>query len=140
MMIVRMRRLLAAGIVYLVGMAIVLVIKPQFMFNSNGDWKEFGVGRNPATHTIIPVWLFAVLWALVSYLLVSLIFLAYRIPSTAELEPVIDEMPIVKPKRGRAKLNAVEIPDGYYVINAQATNEAGGVPKYIYLGKGLPED
>ena len=110
------------------------------MFNSNGDWKEFGIGRNPATHTIIPVWLFAVLWALLSYLLVSLIFLAYKIPSTAELEPVVDETPIVKPKRGRAKMSAVEIPDGYYVINAQATNETGGVPKYIYLGKGLPED
>ena len=48
--------------------------------------------------------------------------------------------PVLKPKRGRAKLNAVEIPDGYYMLNARATEEAGGVPKYIYLGKGLEEN
>ena len=139
---IRMRRLLAAGIVYLVGMAIVLIVKPTLMFNSNGDWKEFGIGRNPATHTILPVWLFAVLWALLSYLLVCLLFIAYKIPSnslsinTTEVETVVP----TKPKRGRSKPDAIEIPDGYYVINAKATNEAGGVPKYIYLGKGLPED
>ncbi len=109
------------------------------MFNSNGDWKEFGIGRNPATHTILPVWLFAVVWALLSYLLVSLIFLAYKIPSQ---QPNIEEppTPALKPKKGRTKLNAVEIPDGYYMLNAKATEEAGGVPKYIYLGKGLDED
>lgn len=124
----------------MVGMATVLLIKPSFMFNSNGDWKEFGVGRNPATHTVLPVWLFAVLWALLSYVLVSLIFIAYKIPSSSVDIEVTDEPVVLKPKRGRQKLNAVEIPDGYYVLNAKATNEAGGVPKYIYLGKGLPED
>jgi hypothetical protein len=134
-----MRRLLVAGIVYLVGMATVLVLKPSFMFNSNGDWKEFGIGRNPATHTMLPVWLFAVIWALLSYLIVSLVFLAYKIPVQ---QTIIEEppTPVLKPKRGRTKLNAVEIPDGYYMLNAKATEEAGGVPKYIYLGKGLDED
>ena len=138
----RMRRLLAAGIVYLVGMAIVLIVKPTLMFNSDGNWKEFGIGRNPATHTILPVWLFAVLWALLSYLLVCLLFIAYKIPSNSPFINTTEvEVPVpTKPKRARAKPDAIEIPDGYYVINAKATNDAGGVPKYIYLGKGLPED
>ena len=126
---------------YLCGMAAILLIKPSFMFNSNGDWKEFGVGRNPATHTVLPVWLFAVLWALLSYVVVSLIFIAYEIPATSSNEfDVSEEIPVVKPKRGRAKTNAIEIPDGYYVINAKATEKSGGVPKYIFLGKGLPDD
>jgi hypothetical protein len=135
-----MRRLLTAGIVYLVGMAVILITKPSFMFNSDGNWKEFGVGRNPATHTILPVWLFAVLWALMSYLLVSLLFLAYKIPSRVELESAEVEVPVVKARKPKVKLNAVEIPDGYYVLNAKATEEAGGVPKYIFLGKGLPDE
>jgi hypothetical protein len=135
-----MRRLLIAGIVYLVGMAVILITKPSFMFNSDGNWKEFGIGRNPATHTILPVWLFAVLWALLSYLLVSLLFLAYKIPARVELESAEVEVPLVKARKPKAKLNAVEIPDGYYVLNAKATEEAGGVPKYIFLGKGLPDE
>ena len=106
-----MRRLLVAGIVYLTGMATILVIKPSFMFNSDGNWKEFGVGRNPATHTILPVWLFAVLWALLSYLIVSLLFIAYNVQS----EPTIveEDVSIVRPKRGKAKPTAVEIPEAF---------------------------
>ncbi len=122
------------------GMAVILITKPSFMFNSDGNWKEFGIGRNPATHTILPVWLFAVLWALLSYLLVSLLFLAYKIPARVELESAEVEVPLVKARKPKAKLNAVEIPDGYYVLNAKATEEAGGVPKYIFLGKGLPDE
>ena len=50
--------------IYIVGVALVLYLRPSVMFHpDNGTWKEFGIGRNTKTHTWIPFWLFAVLWA-----------------------------------------------------------------------------
>ena len=52
--------------IYIVGIAIVLYLRPQFMFKPGGSWKEFGIGRGD-THTVIPFWLFAIFWAFMSY-------------------------------------------------------------------------
>jgi hypothetical protein len=152
-----MRRLLAAGIVYLIVIAIILTIKPAFMFTEDGTWKEFGIGRNPSTHTWMPFWLFAILSALVSYIGIILIFYIFNLngedivpaptgkskrmtvlDEVVDVEPEDVEIEVVKPKR-RARA-AKEMEEGYYVLNRAATEAAGGVPKYIYIGKGLPED
>lgn len=154
-----MERLLTAGLLYLIGIAIVLTIKPLFMFTEEGTWKEFGIGQNEKTHTWFPFWLFAILWALVSYLLITIVFSVWGIAVPQEesvkipkrmakpvLEEVVEvkpgdfeEVPIIKPKRTRARGIPMNLPDGYYVLNSDATEVAGGVPKYVYLGKGLPE-
>ena len=164
-----MSRLLAAGIVYLIGVAIVLTIKPESMFTEDGAWKEFGIGRNPKTHTWVPFWLFSVLWALVSYILITVGFAIAGIGSPQETIPsvpslpkktvkevpaeveVIDDvfdaeaedfdLPPIPPKpRGRRSRGVpMDLPDGYYVLNTRATEAAGGIPKYVYLGRGLPE-
>lgn len=152
-----MRHLLAAGIVYLIVIAIILTIKPAFMFTEDGTWKEFGIGRNPNTHTWMPFWLFAILSALVSYIGIILIFYIFNLngedtvpaptgkskrmtvlDEVVDVEPEDVEIEVVKPKR-RARA-AKEMEEGYYVLNRAATEAAGGVPKYIYIGKGLPED
>jgi len=52
--------------IYIVGIAIVLYIRPKIMFRPGGSWKEFGVGRGE-NHTVIPFWLFAIFWAFISY-------------------------------------------------------------------------
>lgn len=150
-----MQQLLTAGLLYLSVIAIVLILKPSFMFTEAGNWKEFGIGRNPATHTWMPFWLFAVLWALISYTLVTILFALQSRPgpSTSVKQPslnVVNETLEVEPeelspppslKRGRrARGTPTELPDGYYVLNTAATEAAGGVPKYVYLGKGLPTD
>lgn len=163
-----MERLLAAGALYLIVIAFILTIKPSFMFTEEGDWKEFGIGRNPKTHTWMPFWLFAILWALVSYILVTLLLGIRGIPSTpttlstspeqdtsvsiksngrknqtpilddvVEMEPEDIEIP-VKPRRSR-RAPPPELEEGYYVLNQKATEAAGGIPKYIYIGKGLSE-
>lgn len=146
-----MQQLLAAGLLYLSVIAIVLILKPRFMFTEAGNWKEFGIGRNPATHTWMPFWLFAVLWALVSYTLVTIGF-ALRSPGsptpskqpslnvvneTLEIEPEELSPPLSTRRSRRARGTPTELPDGYYVLNTAATEAAGGVPKYVYLGKGL---
>jgi hypothetical protein len=154
-----MERLLAAGLLYLIGIAIVLTIKPSVMFTEEGTWKEFGIGQNEKTHTWFPFWLFAVLWAMVSYLLITIVF-AIRGIGVSQEEPIkaakrtakpileevvevepgdFEEVPVMKPRRSRARGIPMNLPDGYYVLNTDATEAAGGVPKYVYLGKGLPE-
>lgn len=160
-----MGRLLAAGIVYLIGVAIVLTIKPESMFSEDGTWKEFGIGRNPKTHTWVPFWLFSVLWALVSYIFITVGFAIAGIGSdqgavssvskpltkeSSNMEIIdgvmdvdaddLDGSPIPPKPRGRRSRGVpMDLPDGYYVLNTRATEAAGGIPKYVYLGRGLPE-
>ena len=137
-----MQRLVAAGVLYLIGVAIILVIKPTLMFTEDGSWKEFGIGRNTNTHTWMPFWFFAILWALTSYIIVNILFAVY-LPSSQQPEsvrmvrPKYDEP---KPSSRRSKGKPMELPDGYYIMNTEGSEAAGGVPKYIYLGKGLPTD
>ena len=147
-----MEQLIIAGLLYLSVIAIVLTIKPSFMFTEDGVWKEFGIGRNPNTHTWLPFWLFAILWALISYILVTLLLsfrkstpslLPEEIPENDQLiELTNDDMLPVKPSKGRARARGrpTELPNGYYILNSEATDAAGGIPKYIFLGKGLPEE
>jgi hypothetical protein len=156
-----MRQLVVAGLLYLIVTATVLTIKPRVMFTDGGDWKEFGIGRNPATHTWLPFWLFSVLSALVCYILVVLGFAMYKIPGNMETPTIpnfttqsanqsieVTEVtaedlypaPSLAKRTSRLRGKASELPEGYYVLNTEATEAAGGVPKYIYLGKGLPSD
>ena len=158
-----MERLLAAGLLYLIVVAIVLAIKPNMMFTKEGAWKEFGIGRNPATHTWMPFWLFATLWSLVSYIIVVLVFAVMGwgsspgpAPKSASAAPPVNivnasnldeeqveniiESIAKSNRKSRLKGKPMDLPDGYYVLNTDATEAAGGVPKYVYIGKGLPED
>lgn len=148
-----MLRLLVAGVVYLVIIAIVLTTRPALMFDEEGSWKEFGIGRNPKTHTWMPFWLFAIGSALLSYIVTIILFSLFKVSSGLEpaskkagfKEPQIDEIVEVdetdfvrSPVRSR-RLRGVptELPDGYYMLNREATEALGGVPKYVYLGKTL---
>jgi hypothetical protein len=65
-----MRLLLYSGVLYLAGIALALVLKPDIMFRSDGSWKEFGIGRNPDNYTWFPFWIFAIVWAISSYILI----------------------------------------------------------------------
>jgi hypothetical protein len=162
-----MHRLVLAGCIYLLGMAVVLVIKPSLMFTEDDQWKEFGIGRNPSTHTWMPLWLFSVFWALISYILVTLILVLRTsggrkaLPrsfqemdsiesianekgySKVSVDEIFDAVPedfeAPRASRGRARRagRAMELPEGYYVLNRAATDAAGGVPKYVFLGRGL---
>jgi len=148
-----MMTFLIAGFFYLTGIATILILKPHIMFTEEGVWKEFGIGRNPATHTWMPLWLFAIVWAIVSYIisliLCSLLFkTSNRINSVQKIVNAINtpdtideviELPseetIIKKSMKKGKL-----PSGYYLLNSQGKEGAGGIPNYIYLGKELPSD
>ena len=142
-----MKRLLYSGLLYLLGVSVVLYFKPDIMFNQDGEWKEFGLGRNPEQYTWLPFWLFTVLWAIISYLIVLILSSAPSVPSassdmslfsdTGDLEP---ENVSIKPLAStikRAPSNTGEMKKGYYMLDANETAKRG-IPKYIYLGPDAP--
>ena len=58
--------------IYVIGVALVLYIRPSVMFHpDNGTWKEFGLdsGRNS---TVFPLWMFTIVWAFLSYAIASI--------------------------------------------------------------------
>lgn len=130
-----MRLLIFSGVLYLMGVATLLFLRPSLMFTSDGVWKEFGIGRNSDTHTWMPFWLFCILWALVSYLLVVILaewgFLPGLWVSHVEVEA-----PAGRVKMANTAVNKGPKP-GYYMLNTEATG-IEGVPKYIYLGPAAP--
>ena len=118
--------LLLAGIIYLVGIAIVLAVRPQYMFTPDGLWKEFGIEKGDE-YTLCPFWLFCIVWGCVAYFLALALYKEdMEVPMNVPVQNTVD---MSKP---------VELPKGYYVLNNKATRLAG-VPKYVYLGEEMPE-
>jgi phosphotransferase system glucose/maltose/N-acetylglucosamine-specific IIC component len=114
-----MRILLFSALLYLVGVVVVLFLKPKVMFNEDGSWKEFGL-YNSEKYTWFPVWLFCIVWAIVSYGIVKFTI------GASEPEEV--------PTRNISKKN---LKPGYYVLNQNAL-ESEGVPRYVYIGEEPP--
>lgn len=138
-----MRLLIFSGLLYLAGVAAVLMLRPSLMFTHDGIWKEFGIGRNPETHTWMPFWLFCILWALMSYLLIVVLADAGLIPglwvSHLEVEsPASDSASVkaVSKVKGKAS-DAGPMKPGYYMLNTEGSG-IEGVPKYVYLGPAAP--
>ena len=46
-----MSLLIYSGLLYLAGISIILILKPELMFAKDGTWKEFGLGRNKQKYT-----------------------------------------------------------------------------------------
>lgn len=141
-----------AGLLYLTGVAVILVLKPSFMFTPDGVWKEFGIGKNEARYTPFTFWLFCLVWALVSYLLVLLISPLFerretlptfinsrrnkrnvRFENDSDLV-FEDELMPEQPGQPGQSVQESSLPKGYYVLNRKASKLAG-VPKYVYLGE-----
>lgn len=117
------------------------------MFTEEGHWKEFGIGRDERYYTWMPFWLFAIMWAIISYVIVSTAFGSAESVSmnvNESIAPVTGSVPVTsvesmaevisQPKVKKAN----EMKPGYYVLDAEATSKKG-IPKYIYLGPEAPE-
>ena len=113
-----MKVLLYSMVLYLLGITIVLYLKPALMFNHDGSWKEFGMGEESTTR--FPVWMFCIVWAVVSYAICRIGF----------AEPVVAAV---------AAAATVESKPGYYKLDTNVLRKKG-VPRYIYVGADAPED
>ena len=140
---------LAFGI-YIIGVAIVLYVRPNNMFRPGaGTWKEFGLNTT-GNYTIFPFWLFTVLWALISYVLATLaaMFLAsaalpnnMNIPlNNSNILPISaassNNFPsAASSAQGSAAAPALGKLPGYYILQPAAN---GNLPQYVYFGTEPP--
>jgi len=147
-----MRTLLFAAILYLIGVVVVLLLRPSFMFDENGNWKEFGTLSN--NHTIFPFWLFCIVWAALSYC-ITLLGGSYEsgaiasVATTAMLsenespEDLVYPLPPKRKSKAAPTKNLIETPNGtmkpgYYMLNAKETKKSG-IPKYVFIGNDSSE-
>lgn len=128
-----MRRIIVAGLLYLTGIAVVLVLKPQYMFREDGRWKEFGIGRDPKNFTYMPFWMFAILWAIVSYVLIAL--LEEVLYGNEDIEPI----QVRNRPNNRNRNKQKDLVPGYYMLNQESTSR-NGVPRYVYVGPEEPDN
>lgn len=131
--------------IYIVGIALVLYIRPAMMFQpGGGTWKEFGLA-NTGNYTVFPFWMFTIVWAIVSYALAtlgSMFFASVALKSSTntasnlDLFTPVSELPEppVKVPKVKVPKPAVERLPGYYVLESPAI----GQPKYVYYGTEPP--
>ena len=74
--IIKKNRLSVSIILFLIIFITIVQIKPAFLFNKDGTIRSFGLGKSNTS--IIPLWLFGILVAILSYLLV-LYFTSFNI-------------------------------------------------------------
>ena len=56
-------------VVFIIIFAIIVNLKPSFLFNKNGMVRKFGLGKSNCT--IVPLWLFVIIIAILSYLAIN---------------------------------------------------------------------
>lgn len=141
-----MTPLFIAICIYVVGIATVLYVRPQLMFYAEtGAWKEFGLDSG---RTIMPFWMFALVWAILSYVAANLISLYFGGMALRDLPADVIEAnianvikPVSKSPPPTLQTNVLASASatrgttpGYYVLEAPVN----GPPKYVYFGSEPP--
>ena len=139
-----------SGALYLIGISIILVLRPELMFSKEGTWKEFGLGRDKAKYTWMPFWLFSIIWAILSYMLVLMVAGSNGLPGvsvensveTNYIErvstlPGLDEESLNNMSKTIRRKYSTDMKPGYYILDAEETIKRG-VPKYVFLGPEAP--
>uniref|UniRef100_A0A6C0HJZ4 Uncharacterized protein n=1 Tax=viral metagenome TaxID=1070528 RepID=A0A6C0HJZ4_9ZZZZ len=143
-----MSLLIYSGLLYLLGISIVLFIKPTWMFHADGKWKEFGLGRSKERHTWMPFWLFSILWAILSYLLILTVAGYTGLGGVSMKTEVAVSKESIKPEQVSVKSltsdaskrrpkSMEQMNKGYYILD-QTESSKNGVPVYMYLGPKSP--
>ena len=133
--------LLIAVLLYLVGVGIILYIRPTSMFRPGGVWREFGVSDSEHC-TLFPFWMFALIWAIFSYAIATcIILISGSLAATPSegieifSEPLIEPVSSVAPSIAPISSPTPSQP-GYYILNPDRINSTGA--NYIYYGSEPP--
>jgi hypothetical protein len=140
--------LLYSMVLYLLGIAVVLYLRPALMFKNNGQWKEFG--SNGTDTTYFPFWLFCIVWAVVAYGSVSAFVsdraavvakaTAAAASLTARIHEAATPVNVTASAAASGPEEATEeAAPGYYKLD-KALMKRKGVPRYIYVGEEKPSD
>ena len=119
------------------------------MFGKDGSWKEFGLGRNKQKYTWMPFWLFAISWAIISYLFVLILASTTGLGGVSHNTEVSVKNNSIEPENVSMKSMSPVLSDrkrpstsndmkpGYYILDTNETVKQG-IPKYIFLGPEAP--
>jgi len=145
---------------YIVGVALILYIRPQSMFHAEtGTWKEFGISRS-AHYTLFPFWMFTLVWAFLSYALATIGTVAFGNFALQTLALESAEEAVI-PKNLATPVSKVKVPKLPVAAAAAATPDAiaptvnaaaaaatpgyyiletpkAGPSKYVYFGMSPP--
>lgn len=135
-----MSLLIYSGLLYLIGISVILAFKPLLMFSKDGKWKEFGIGRSRERYTWMPFWLFAIMWAIISYTIVLIIAGNSGLNGTNQSMNIVDAEDNMEELANLTKSKSSNKPSlkkGYYILNVNETIKNGS-PQYIYLGPEAP--
>ena len=66
--LIRKNNISTAIIIFLVIFIIFAFLKPHFLYAKDGSLRTFGLGKSNCT--ILPIWLFVIILAIISYLVV----------------------------------------------------------------------
>ena len=144
-----MRTLLYSAVLYLLGIAIILYLRPALMFKHDRSWKEFGIEGVDTTY--FPFWLFCIVWAVGSYALVRLVYsdtevspLSTASATVASLTAHMSATPATstQPLKNSGPVEpepTEEARPGYYKLDSSLMKRKG-VPRYIYVGEEKPSD
>ena len=126
--------LLFSMVLYLFGIVVLLYLRPAIMFHPDGRWKEFGVGH--ADTTLFPLWMFCIVWAVVSYGICRLFEGREAVLATVAATHIIKDNSVMPLSVSGA---ADPAKSGFYKLNASASRKKGA-PRYIYVGTEPPAD
>lgn len=133
-----MSLLIYSGLLYLIGISVILAFKPLLMFSKDGKWKEFGIGRSRERYTWMPFWLFAIMWAIISYTIVLIVVGNTGLNGTNQNMNVVDAEDNMEELANLTKKSSNKsLKKGYYILNVNETIK-NGKPQYIYLGQETP--
>ena len=66
--LIKKNNISAAIVLFIIIFIIFFYLKPGFLFNKNGALRNFGLGKSNSS--IIPLWLFVIILAILSYLFI----------------------------------------------------------------------
>jgi hypothetical protein len=66
--IIRTNKVSFSILLFLVGMAIIHILQPSIIYNADGGFRQFGLGYKEKT--VLPIWFFTIILAILSYLFV----------------------------------------------------------------------
>jgi hypothetical protein len=66
--IIRTNKVSFSILLFLVGMAIIHILQPSIIYNEDGGFRQFGLGYKEKT--VLPIWFFTIILAILSYLFV----------------------------------------------------------------------
>lgn len=118
--------------VYIIGVAVILFLRPSLMFHtSSGTWKEFGLGRSTENYTVFPFWMFIFVWAVMSYAIASFISIFFSTIAARQPSVSLNANNLVKPIS-----SAPATTPGYYILESTQMPKAN--PRYVYYGTNPP--